>query len=329
MEIVGGGTMHTYPPEDELPHQRGVHEDWQESFVLGWWDAKQSVGGWFRLGQAPNYAGGETAIWTNVFTPEAVFHRAAHLPLHPQDKTKNGFNSADGSLCYSYDGQIQWTVNEKDISASLRVEDFHAAIDGYKRGGKPTLGDYLAHHVDSACRVTGSLTVKGKFYEVNGLGIRDHGWGIRHWGTLLSHRWTAGVFDDSSSFCTLCFHTTDDKITKLGWVIRGDKVIYASELDVVTYTECDGITNRGGVTRITLETGEVVDVKLDPLAPSVMSYVHGMAAMDTVCRVSWGERIGMGMFESSSNLQQGSRQPKVLDRGLAADGWYPGVKQLA
>ena len=69
MQMVGGGKMHVYPPEDEGAHPHGTEPNWQESVVLVWWDLKQSIGGYLRIGHEPNHNGGEAVIWTNFITP--------------------------------------------------------------------------------------------------------------------------------------------------------------------------------------------------------------------------------------------------------------------
>ena len=69
MDIVGGGQVHEFSKTDEKPHQAGTHENWQESFVIIWYDATQNGGGFFRLGHEPNYQGGRSQIMSNIFAP--------------------------------------------------------------------------------------------------------------------------------------------------------------------------------------------------------------------------------------------------------------------
>ena len=326
MEMIGGGKMHVYPPGDETPHQAGTQTYWQESVVLTFWDTQNAVGGYFRIGHEPNFNGGQVALWSNVLTPAGVFHRADDLPMAAGDQFAKGFGADRGALRYDYDGHITWTVKEPDVSAVLRVDDFHPAIDGYQRDGKSQLGDFAPQHVEVACRVTGTVTAKGKTYQADGLGMRDHGWGVRTWGDLLSHRWTVGTFDRDNSFCAVCFLAANDKLAKFGWVIRGDKVIFADKVDVVSYIECDGTSNRGGVTRMTLSTGEIFEAHFEAVSTSLMSWIHGIACMDTLCKVRWGDRHGVGQFESTANIQHGTRHPTCFDGGAGPNGWYPALK---
>ena len=322
MEIEGGGRVHVYGPEDEAAHTPGPQPHWQESVVLIWWDARRGVGGYHRIGHEPIHDGGHAVLWHNLFTPQGVHRRNHVLPLRPEDRLANGFGGGRDGYRFEYDGGCLWTLENEESSAILRLEDFHPSMDGYTKGG--TFGDDIApHHLEVACRVRGTLTLRGSRVEVDGLGMRDHGWGPRHWQAILSHRWAVGVFDRTLSFVAVSFQGIDDRLIKFGWVVRDQRVIYSRALDLVSFIECDGTSNRGGTLRMTLSTGEVFDAVFEPIAPCVMSWHHGMACMDTLCRVRSGDRIGIGDFESSSNALKGERRPAVLDRGLGADGWYP------
>jgi hypothetical protein len=322
MEMVGGGTMHVYSQTDEGPHTPGPEANWQESVVLIWWDPKQSVGGYLRIGHEPNHDDGKAILWNAVFTPEHVFHRTSEMPLTAADKIEHGFGAGNGALRFHYDSQCVWTAHEPELDLTLHLEDFHPAIDGYRKDGVSQLGLVGAQHVEVACRVTGELTAKGKTYTIDGLGMRDHGWGARDWNSIWAHRWAVGVFDRDNSFCALAMHTARDTIVKFGWVVRGDKVIYAHKTDIVAYLACDAATNVGGKILMTLSTGEKFQVSFAPVAPAVMFNHENVACVDTLSRISWGDKDGVGVFETSSNLQAGSRHPQVLDGGIATDGWH-------
>ncbi|MDT3671227.1 MAG: hypothetical protein ROZ37_12965 [Aromatoleum sp.] len=325
MDIVGGGKMHVYPPSEQLPHEPGPEENWQESFVLIWYDLKQSVGGFFRLGHEPN--AGRSQFMTNIFAPEGIFHRSSTLPLRPEDRRDNGLSNGDGSLGYEYDGRnIVWTVREPGIEARLVVDNWVPDINGFAPRDRAPGDRFHRDHVDAACGVRGTLTVKGRTYEVEALAVRDHGWGPRAWGGYLSHRWLLGTFDRDNSFLAVTRLTGDSPITRVGWVIRNGQAIYAEKIEVEAIILADAGTNRGGNLRMTLETGERFEAKFEPLVPCLASWVHGIICFDSMCRVRWGDRVGFGIFETTANLQAGTRRPEVLEPGtIWAEGWHPGV----
>ncbi len=330
MDIVGGGRVFVYPDSDEIPHTPGAHENWQESFVIIWYDQKQHVGGLFRLGHEPNYKGGQSQVFINVFSPAGIYHRTASMPLRPQDRLKNGFTSSDGALRYEYNGKnILWSLKEKGVDVNLVVDCFVPPIDAHKREGTGTAASYTGNHVDAGCGITGTITVKGTTYKIDALGIRDHGWGTRDWNSLLSHRWNWGTFDKNNSFVAQTFLTTANKLVRFGWVIRDGKVIMADKIEVLSLIGEDGATNFGGYTRMVLTTGEVLEARFEPYYPSMASWVHQTICYDTLCRVTWGDKVGVGVFESTCNIQGGTARPVVYDGSIGPDGWYKHQPMLA
>ena len=325
MKIVGGGEMHIYPPSDQLPHEPGPEESWQESFVLIWYDLKQSVGGFFRLGHEPH--AGRIQFMTNIFSPEGIFHRSTSLPLRPEDRLENGFSNGEGSLRYEYDGaNIIWSLDELEIQARLVVDNWVPDINGFAPRDRAPSDRFHRDHVDAACGVTGILTIKGVTYQVNALAIRDHGWGPRAWGGYLSHRWLLGVFDQHNSFLAVTRLTGDTPIVRVGWVIRDGRAIYAEKVDVEAIILADAGTNRGGKLCMTLTTGEQFSVQFEPLTPCLASWVNGIICFDSLCRVRWGDKLGFGIFETTANLQNGTRKPGLLEEGtIWSEGWHPGV----
>ena len=323
MHIVGGGKMYIYPASDENPHPPGLEQNWQESFLVHFWDPHLSVGVYVRIGHEPNFNGGVLRLFSNVITPNGIFHRVEEVPLRAGDVSANGISADGGALNYAFDGtRIRWHVAEPGVTADLEIEDFHAAIDGYPKSGK--LSEYVAQHVEVACRVTGTVTTQGKAYQVDGMGMRDHGWGIRQWDRMVSHRWTVATFDRDNSFCAITFHTTDDVIAKFGWVIRGDQVIHATHVDIVAFVEADGISNRGGITRMVMPSGEVFEARFEAVTPCVTCEIHGSVSVDNFCRVTWGDRVGVGDFELSANALRGSHIPRAYEAGtIDANGWHP------
>jgi hypothetical protein len=315
--------VHQEPPADERPHVPSADTSWQESFVLAWWDGRNGVGGYHRVGHEPNLNGGESGIWQVLHTPGESFFRNGIQPITPADHLPNGFGAASCALAYEFDGKdCLWRVRDDQLELSLRSEDFHPAIDGYMIDGKPALDLIHSNHVEVACRVKGRLTAKGRSWEIDGLGMRDHGWGPRNWRSVWAHRWVVGAFGPDNSFCAVTMLLSTDKIKRFGWVVRGDKLIHADDLDIVAYMGNDGCSNRGGCVRMNLSTGEKFEVQFEPVGPPALFHHRGLCCVDTLSRVRWGDRIGWGSFETSTNPQAGARHPQVLDGGLATDGWH-------
>jgi hypothetical protein len=70
---------------------------------------------------------------------------------------------------------------------------------------------------------------------------------------------------------------------------------------------------------MTLITGEIYEVKFDPFYPCVASFINNTAFYDSVSRVTWGDKVGFGIFEHSANIQAGTVKPESFDGGYAPD----------
>lgn len=332
MKTVDGKKVFVYAPEDEKPHTPGPEVNWQESVVLYWYDEQQHLGGFFRLAHEPNSNGGETSFVITVFAPGVVFRRTEKLPLRDSDKLENGFNNGDDSLVYEYDGEkIYWSLQQDDIDLRLVVDPFVPPIDAHRKEGEYSGEDILSAHIDAACGVKGSFTIRGNSYQVNAIGVRDHAWGNRDLSTLLSYRWLIGTFDEQNSFVAMTFLSTANKPTQFGWVIRGDTVIMAEKVNVKAIIGEDGATIFGGNLQMTLTTGEVFEVKFDPILPSFgifFVFLHPTFYHDCLCRISWGDKRGFGVFEGTNNIRGGTIRPETFVGSIGADGWHEGVQKL-
>lgn len=321
MEVHGGGTAPEVGPEDEGHHPTGDDEVWQESVVLVWWDVAAEVGGMHRIGYEPNWRdGGQVSLWNNIFSADAVFKRSATIPLTDVNPTGTTFTSGDGTCQFEYTDHAIWTISEEEVQAELHVTDAHTPVDIYPK--QSTLGqDFAPNHMEVGGTVRGTCTIDGRRYDVDGLAFRDHGWGTRQWDTLLSHRWVAGALAPDFSFFAVSFHTTDDEIVGFGCVIREGVLIYA-QVDIVAYLEVDGLTHRGGRVTMSLTTGETLVLECDALQKGAVSWIHGIACVDTMCRVTLGDRVGMCDFEMTNNALRGSHQPRMAIGGYVENGLH-------
>jgi hypothetical protein len=321
MEIVGGGSVKELGPEDEGPHKIEDHEFFQESVVLVWWDMKQSIGGYHRIGHVPHWRDGpHIDLFNNLFSPDWIYKQTTFLPALESDRFHNGFAAGNKCRFEFKNGKAHWTVKDTDVSAELVVSDSHPPVDVYPRGG--SLSDVAPNHMEVGSTLSGTMTIKGKRFDVNGLAFRDHGWGVRMWDSFVCHRWIAGTFGKDMTVLGMTFMGTDNDVKAFGCVIRDNKLTYTSDVDIVVYFESDGLTHRGGHLTMKLTTGEVLDIELTMMQKGVVSFIHGYATVDTMCRMKWGERIGMCDFEIANNAQRGHYRPYTAMKAIEKNGLH-------
>lgn len=329
IQCHGGKKLTVYGDWTHVRQTPGPQPHWQDSVVLTWWDEENEIGGFHRLGHEPNVpGGGRVALWTNLLSPDGMFKRVQDKPLRETDLLSNGgWGSGDDTCQVAFiDGEHIWTINDDDASARLAFKDCGPNIDGFPKGS--TLSkEFSTAHFDIPGTVTGWMKLKGKEYKVNGLGIRDHGWGPRDWSqSIISHRWAVGTCGPLLSFFAISYHAAStDKIATFGWVVRGETVTYASAVDILTYMEIDSCVNRGGHVKFTLTTGEVLDVEITavPGHKASVCYHHDIPCVDRHCTFECNGLHGFCNFESSSNVQHGKKKPGTLIDGVIGDGFTP------
>jgi hypothetical protein len=322
MEIVGGGSITELGLKDELHHEPSGHEMWQDSVVLCWWDLKNHVGGYHRIGHHPHHPNGPRAHLTNnFFSADCIYKRCEFIPLHEGDNTPTRFSSGDGTCTFEFTDHAIWTFSQPEVSGQLHVHDYHPPVDIYPKQGQ-LAAQIAAGHLEVGAGISGSIKLNGKDYNIEGLAFRDHGWGIRYWDSLVSHRWIAGTFGPDFTILAVSILPTDDNLVSFGCVIRDNTLTYA-KVDIVTYMECDSLTHRGGHLRMELTTGEVMEIEAVPLQKGAVSWMADtMSTTDTICKLIYGDRVGICDFEISTNPGRGSHRAMAAVNGITTDGLH-------
>ncbi len=191
---------HVVLPDDEARHAPDGEDLWNESYYCDFVNADGSVGGWLRLGLYPNR---QLAWWTTwIVRPGqpgvcSVDYRA---PVPPGDGlvSESTAATADGGGPSRIEIDLVRPLEEFRLAASAPAHIISPPEEVYAHGeqsGTPArldldltwTTDGVPYHYDLTtryeipCLVTGSVTVDGETYSVDGQGQRDHSWGVRDW----------------------------------------------------------------------------------------------------------------------------------------------------
>jgi hypothetical protein len=264
-----------YSDVDNFRVHPGSNPQWQDSTWLQWWDLEANCGGVHRIGHAYNIPGGPSVnAWSNLITPHGIYERVTYLPLRAADTLEKGWGSGgDTSRNDFIDGENVWCINdaEADVVSRLVFKDYHPPFCGFPTQGR-TIEDITSHHVDVSGSVTGTITMQGRTYQVNGMGLRDHGWGHRMIGTMLSHRYVTACLAPELLCCAYAIHNgVNDSIETFGWIVKGDTVVFAKDVNILVYAEIDSASTRGGRIVLKLVDGEVLDCELTAVAAGIVN----------------------------------------------------------
>lgn len=232
------GTLLT--ERDEGVHPTGTATNWNESRYVDFWDARQRIGGWFRIGNRPNEGRAEVSACINLpdGTTAFSFERARI--------TGNGLISGG----QSWEIVEPWFENRvrHRSEALLLADPWLLTIPKLAFANSPrttidvdlvcrsnglanVMGSDQDHigliflpgqadfHYQHLARTTGTVRVGNDAWTVNGLGGKDHSWGPRNWHAKIWLRWLIAAIDDDNGFL-LVRAVGPTKRTRSGYVLR-------------------------------------------------------------------------------------------------------------
>lgn len=321
MNSVPTPVLKKFSDHDEMPHEAGAHPAWQESVLIHWYDRNAGIGGLQRIGHEPHRNGGQSVLWSNVFTTSGVRFRRCHegVPFEPGDHFAEGFGSGPTHRFW-FDGLPRWSVEDEGISVDLEVHNLFPIIDVIHEDMGTLSESFAANHFEAAGRILGSATIAGRRIEIDGYCYRDHSWGVRDWSNaLLTHRWITGTFGPALSFGLTTWHGADGKLSKFGFVVRDGEITYTEDVDVVMFMEADGITHRGGEATLQLSDGKSYLVRFRAVDGAI--FMRGaIACLDVMCEAECDGMIGYCDGEISTNPRLGNSPVTLAMRADIGDG---------
>jgi hypothetical protein len=201
---------------DEQPHTPGDDPLWNESWYMDWASRDGSLGGYVRIGLYPNL--NRVWYWACLVGEGrplvTVIDHDVRLPVRPSLEIRGDGLWADHTVEKPFD---HFTLGCEAFGLAL---DDPAETYGDMRGERTPLGLDLewdtvgdgayvwpgATRYEIPCDVHGEILLGDERIEFDGIGQRDHSWGVRDWWRF-GWVWTAGGLSDGTRF-----HTTRVRI---------------------------------------------------------------------------------------------------------------------
>jgi len=314
-----------FTDRDEGLHPAQAHPLWQESVLLHWYDQRQGIGGWHRIGHEPNNQGGRAAIWSYLFDRAGAwqYRRCGDTPLTAADRLGNGLAAGSALRFEHRNGVAHWHVQDGELlSADLECRDRYPRVDPFPPGD-PLAAARFPNHFEAAGAVTGTVRYGEREIKVAGYGYRDHSWGPRDWENgMLNHRWFTGMLGDDFGFAAITAQSAAGRLVRTGYVSRRGEVVHATAVDVVALIEPDGLTHRGGRVRLTLPKGETVEITCR--ARAGVAFQRGTVVMvEMMCDAEGVGLKGYCDAELSSNPRNGKGPVQLALNATVAEGISP------
>jgi hypothetical protein len=183
---------HAVLPSDEARHTPDPDDLWNESYYCDFVHGDGSLGGWLRLGLYPNR---KVAWWTAwIVRPgqTGICSVDYHAPVPPGDSLATTTTHDDTRVAIEIPRPLEefrLVSNTEGLLVSPEALGYDSTgwtasrlgIDlTWKTDGVPY--HYVATtRYEIPCLVSGSVTVDGETFAVDGQGQRDHSWGVRDW----------------------------------------------------------------------------------------------------------------------------------------------------
>jgi hypothetical protein len=326
-------------PVDEYCHELGPEPNFNESMYFNVYDPATRLGGFFRVGNRANEGTGEMTAC--LYLPDG---RVGFMFKRPEVHDNDAFDSAGmrfeviepfEHLRVTYAGKLVMLDDPlamADPRAAFTENPYVTAsveLD-YRRvsamfGGEPTEAherpgeEFAKGHYEQLVAATGTITVDGTTWSVDGYGLRDHSWGPRYWQAPWYYRWLTANFGSDFGFMLSRIARRDSEGTRGGFVWDGQKLHLCNDAEISTRWTGDDRYHREieAVLRAT-------DEERNPLEWRITGKVLNLIPLrnrrdELVTRISEGltewtlddGRVGYGLSEYLDQIVEG--EPVGLD----------------
>lgn len=201
----------------DILHPAKKHDQWNESFYFNWYDQKQQICSFTRIGLTPNTNQKNMFLFFMFPQRKKLGMRKneslGELPLEENlqlsvDELSFTRKESEKEWHLSYDGTLVNPYQEHNASVPVQFDlDFVGLhpIFNYRDCPLSKVQEKLSQnvaseHLEQYGKVTGTLTVADEHYEINALGERDHSWGVRNWTDPKRWVWLTCQFNKDFAF---------------------------------------------------------------------------------------------------------------------------------
>jgi len=294
----------------DVIHAPGDHPDWSESFYFNFYDSTNDICAFMRVGLKPNK--NEKNVFCFILMPDgSIFGVKDDEPMKDSGLKAGGVQFekivAEKKWRLNFSGKMTKFSSDKkeqeDVRFSVDFETLNDVFD-YREcvsGRNEEISKKIAsEHMEQFGRASGNLSVGDKEFQIDGLGERDHSWGVRDWNAPKMWLWLTCQFSDTSAFNVTKLILKDGEVDA-GFIHVDGKNVPILKVDI--HTDFDEVGNPkslqmklvggDGVTREV--TANVIRQAVLPFASEdgkELSLMH-----ETLARYELGDEVGYGIAE--------------------------------
>jgi len=310
-------------PEDDYLHELGPEPNFNESAYYNFFDAKQKLGGWFRIGNRANEGSAERTVCLYLPDGRVLFSfgrpkianndafDAGGLRFEVIEPTQRHRTSFEGTVVElkepraMADPKAAFEGNPKKKVAFDLVHEAVGPLYGNKAEKKADENaeqSFARAHFEQHMHVTGSLTIDGERLAIDGFGLRDHSWGPRYWQAIHSYEWlTLNFGPDLGAMVSVIQRDAAGKERSAGGVLqRGMNIERLVDATIEAEYEDNGLYHKQVTARVTTEHGEELTIRGDVTSFIPLRNRRGDAVThigEGMTQWRLGDRVGYGLSE--------------------------------
>jgi len=311
-------------PSDELMHQPDKSANFNESVYANAFDPVQRFGGWMRLGNRVNEGYAELSVL--LYLPDGkVACQFGRPKIQANDRFDAGglrFEVAEPfkQVTMAYEGEVmllddpnQLRAPEAMFKSATRVPAavrFDQTTISPVHGGEPTSPnqqtmygrDFSLGHFNQHTRVSGSIQVGDREWQLKGNGWRDHSWGPRYWQNIYFYRLFMGNFGDDRGLMLLKITAPDGKSRRCGVLLVDGRYEEIIDMDLMTEWSDQRDPMRMQIAVSTANRREIITGDILVMAPLRNRRRDGNDVIvsriaEGFTRYTWNGAVGYGMTE--------------------------------
>ncbi len=269
-------------PEDEYPHELGPEPNFNESMYFNFFDPKQGVGGFVRLGNRANEGRAEVTVCLFPGGGRALFgferaeisnndaFAAGGLHFEVVEPTELLVTRYRGSLLDLADPTVMADPRRAYTESprqTVELDLTHRAA-GPLYGGRHDRDEeerdaeqqFAKAHYEQHMQVSGTIDIAGARLAIDGFGLRDHSWGPRHWQAIESYEWLTMNFGRDLGAMVSIVRRDANRVRTGGVLIRGDRLVPIADAEIrADYAE-NGLYHRRVVAKVTPKGEDPIEI---------------------------------------------------------------------
>jgi len=289
----------------DVIHEFGKDPNWNESFYFNFYDRKEDICGFMRIGLRPNRKH-KSVLCYLLPSGGLVLGKRGKVQFLDNELEGHGLRFEkkvpEKAWRLVFSGVMEGPHPEKvefDLlfDACNEVFDYRGCATEEK---KDIYGAVVSEHLEQFGRVSGQLDIGNKKYLIDGLGERDHSWGVRDWHAPKMWIWLTCQFSDKSAF-NIAKLIGDKGVVDAGFIHLNGRNIPIVDVRIDTKYADDGsprslsmqlIEKEGGSHFITAEVLRGTTLPFEGKEEKKLSIMH-----ETLAKYRYQDMTGYGIAE--------------------------------